>query len=225
MRMSALQVHGKRLGRSPQADDCQLTKEVDRLRGFKRSNAGLLRPSCESRAPCSRCAPDLLCLGGRAASAAVPTTGLRPLTPAPSGRRTIGGAVLASVGASRRPLGPGGCESCDFEPANRRTVPLLDGTNLFSVLTGDERIRLAAALGPTGPPHAMGVSVCRVRDIVIDDVRDRGDIDPAGGDIGCDEDLEASAPESVHRAISLCLRHVALRHIDGGVRGWLRQDP
>ena len=57
----------------------------------------------------------------------------------------------------------------------------------------------------------MSVRLRRVRHIVIDDVRDRGDIDPAGGDIGCDEDLEALAPKSVHRAISLCLRHVALQ--------------
>ncbi len=57
-----------------------------------------------------------------------------------------------------------------------------------------------------GAPDAVHVDVGRGRDVEVDDVGDRRDVQAAGGDVGGDEDRHAAALEGEHHAVALALR-------------------
>ena len=59
---------------------------------------------------------------------------------------------------------------------------------------------------------------CDFRDVVIYDVSNMGDVDAAGGDVGCDEDAMASFGEALEGLIALSLRTIAV-NLGGGVAG------
>ena len=62
----------------------------------------------------------------------------------------------------------------------------------------------------------MGVGVRRVRHVVVHDMRDAGDVEPAGSDVRRDQDRVATFPEARQRAVALRLGHVSLKR-DGPV--------
>src|SRR3712207_7031155 len=55
------------------------------------------------------------------------------------------------------------------------------------------------------------VDVRRRRDVEVHDVRDRGDVEAAGGDVGGDENLHAPGLERDHHAVTGALGHVAVQ--------------
>ncbi len=62
---------------------------------------------------------------------------------------------------------------------------------------------------------AVDVVLDRLRKIVVDDAPDVGDVDPAGGDVGRDEDAVAAAPEPFQRLAALLLRPVRVQALRG----------
>ena len=75
----------------------------------------------------------------------------------------------------------------------------------------DERDRDALAPGATRPADAVDVRLGVRRDVVVDDVRDVLDVEPARRDVGRDEDVEGTVAETVHHAVALVLRHAAVQ--------------
>ena len=61
-----------------------------------------------------------------------------------------------------------------------------------------------------GPADAMDVILRHHRQVIIDDVRDMGNIDAARGDVGGHQDPEMSVAKAVDGVIALLLRSVAV---------------
>ena len=74
----------------------------------------------------------------------------------------------------------------------------------------DEQQRRAGSAGTTGAADAMHVGLGVVRDVVVQHVRDALDVEPAGGDVGGDEDVELSVLEGGDGALAHRLRDVAV---------------
>ena len=74
----------------------------------------------------------------------------------------------------------------------------------------DERDRDPLAPGAPRPAGAMDVGVGVRRDVVVDDVRDVIDVEPARRDVRCHENIEGTVAEAVHDAVTLVLRHAAV---------------
>ena len=68
--------------------------------------------------------------------------------------------------------------------------------------------------GPAGTADAVDVAVAVVRRIEVDDVRDPGDVDAAGGDVGRDQRVDMAGLERCQRPLALALGLVAV-HRDG----------
>ena len=83
------------------------------------------------------------------------------------------------------------------------------------VFRGDERARFAGAFRAAGAANSVGVGLWRIRHIVIDDVRDLGDVNAARRDVCGDQDVNRAAFEATHHPLACILRHVALER--GGV--------
>ena len=64
---------------------------------------------------------------------------------------------------------------------------------------------VSRGFGAACAAYAMNVVFRIDGDIEIDDVRDAGDINAAGGDIGCNHNAVVAAFETVHCALSLAL--------------------
>ncbi len=60
----------------------------------------------------------------------------------------------------------------------------------------------------------MDVDIGRDRHVVVDDVRDGRDVQPAGRDVGGDEDRQTPALEREHHPVAAALRHVAVERLD-----------
>src|SRR5688500_13055151 len=60
-----------------------------------------------------------------------------------------------------------------------------DARELTAFFGGDERIRDAFAAHAAGAADAVDVIVARLRDIVVDDVRNAAHVDAAADDVGC----------------------------------------
>ena len=95
-----------------------------------------------------------------------------------------------------------------------RVRVLLDRREVARLARLDERDRAARAADATRAPDAVHVDVGRGRDVEVDDVRDRRDVQAARGDVGGDEDLHAGVLEGDHHAVALPLAHVAVQRLD-----------
>jgi hypothetical protein len=73
------------------------------------------------------------------------------------------------------------------------------------LIAGNKGNCVTRGFGPACPADAMNVVFGEGRDIEIDDVRDAGDIDSSGGDIGCNHNAVFSAFEAIHCVLSLAL--------------------
>ena len=88
--------------------------------------------------------------------------------------------------------------------ADRRTVEgqdvdlppehVLDRAQPIALVARHERERLAGAAGATRPADAMHVVLRHVRQLVVDDLRQLDDVEPACSDVGGDEHLHLVAP-------------------------------
>src|SRR5215203_337477 len=78
----------------------------------------------------------------------------------------------------------------------------------------DQGNRLAGATGPSGAANAVDISLGTLRDVIIDHVRDIGDIETARGDVGGNQHLRLPAAEAAHDAVALRLREVTMDGLD-----------
>ena len=75
---------------------------------------------------------------------------------------------------------------------------------------GDEGDRVAGAAGPAGAADAVHVGLGVGGDVVVDDVADPLDVEPAGGDVGRDQDVELAVAQLADGPLALRLRDVAV---------------
>ena len=76
----------------------------------------------------------------------------------------------------------------------------------------------AGGAGPGGAPGAVQVGLVLGGRVDVDDELDAGDVDPPGGDVGGDHDVDLPGGEGPHGALARVLAHVALE-LDGGDPG------
>ena len=84
-----------------------------------------------------------------------------------------------------------------------------DSRKIVYVLFAAKRVRFARLACAGGAPDAMHVVFRFVRQIVIDDHRQIVHVDAACGDVGCDEDRNASVFKSVEHLQPFRLRQIA----------------
>ena len=92
-----------------------------------------------------------------------------------------------------------------------RTDNSIDRTNHVPVVSGNKRERFTAASCPACPSDAVNVCLGGGRDIVVDDMRNPGNVNTASGDIGGHQDLERPVAEAVEGGLTLSLREVPLQ--------------
>ena len=85
---------------------------------------------------------------------------------------------------------------------------------LGSLFGRDERVSDSLASHAAGAADAVDVVVAEGRNVVIDDVRDAADVDPATDHVGGDQVPDFRFAETEHHAIAPLLRQVAVDAID-----------
>ena len=93
---------------------------------------------------------------------------------------------------------------------DRRVGHALDGAQHATLARGDKQDRLAGTACAAGAADAVHVRLGVVRDVVVEHVRDALDIQAAGCNIGCHEDVQAAVAQLVHGALALLLGDVAV---------------
>lgn len=128
------------------------------------------------------------------------------------GRRA--GRALPPLGRAGRPLAARG--RC---LRRRRLAPdhrdrglhrLFDGAQLVDFSRGAEGDGTAVTSGTRGATDAVDIVVRHVRQVIVIDMRDLGDIQPARGDIGRNQHLRLTLAEGLQRAFTLTLAFVAV---------------
>ena len=92
--------------------------------------------------------------------------------------------------------------------------PPCDVAGVGLLLGEHERDRSAVTAGASRSAGSVHVSGGLVRRIEVDHLCDAVDVEPARGDVGCDERLDLSAFELSESAFARSLRHVSV-HRDG----------
>ena len=90
-------------------------------------------------------------------------------------------------------------------PDDASADELLQRTKLRLFLRADEADGVAHGLGAAGAADAVDVVLGVGGNVVVDDVRDAGDVDAAGGDVGGDHHLVAAALEAFEGLDALVL--------------------
>ena len=88
----------------------------------------------------------------------------------------------------------------------------LDAAQQVHLVHAHERDRLAGQARPAGPADAMDVVLRVPRELEVDDDRQVLDVEPAGSDVGRDQDADLAGLEALERARPFGLRSV---RVDG----------
>src|SRR5262245_31991673 len=102
-------------------------------------------------------------------------------------------------------------EALEPPARDRLAEHALDRSHGCVVVGCDQREGVALALGPAGTPDPVDIGVGRVRDVVVDHMRDCGDIDPARRDVGGDHNLVGTAAKAMEGGLALVLAAVAVQ--------------
>ena len=86
-----------------------------------------------------------------------------------------------------------------------------NGTNHLPIISGNKSERFATASGPAGPADAVNVGFRRCRDIIVDDMRNPGNVNSARGDIGGHQDLKIAVPKAIQCGLTFSLGKVSLQ--------------
>ena len=84
----------------------------------------------------------------------------------------------------------------ESDPEKPGSDSALDGAEIGFLVRGHEGERVPRQLGAGRAADAVDVVLGDVRDVEVDDVRERLDVDAARGDVGRDEDAEFSLLET-----------------------------
>jgi len=101
-----------------------------------------------------------------------------------------------------------------LQPRNFLSNEMLNRLQRGQLLAVHQRESVADVLGATSPPNAMDVIFRVFGNIVINDVTDAGDIEPARGDIGRDHHFVFAALESFERLDPFALRAIRMQDRD-----------
>ena len=109
-----------------------------------------------------------------------------------------------------------------FEPelGNLGADEALDVADVGGVFRRDERDGVADGLRATGAADAVHVVFWFLRDVVVDDVGDAGDVDTAGRDIGGDHDFVLAGLKAFEGLDALILGAVGVEDGDGVIGGF-----
>ena len=103
-----------------------------------------------------------------------------------------------------------GLEALDRLARDAAAEDALDVVEQLELVDADQRDGIAVDAGPAGPADAMDVVLGDHRQLEVDDVRERLDVEAAGGDLGRDEDREPAGLEVGQGADALRLALVAV---------------
>ena len=101
-------------------------------------------------------------------------------------------------------------ETLDLVPLQQPLDAHLDPRQLGAFLWRDERIGDAFATHPPRATHAMHVVIAKRGDVVIDDVRDAGNVDAAADHVGGHQVLDFALAKTRHDAVAVVLLQVAV---------------
>ena len=93
---------------------------------------------------------------------------------------------------------------------DRRMHQALDRLKIRPLAGVAERQRGASGSGARGAADAVHIALRLIRQLVVDHMRDVGNVDAARGDIGCNENAHAAAAKRIERAHARVLRLVAV---------------
>src|SRR5450756_1715350 len=96
-------------------------------------------------------------------------------------------------------------EAGEGTPFDGRSQNLLDIADQDRVFLSNQRERVSRMESSAGTPDAMGVGVRRVRDVIVDDVRDLCHIDAASRNVGSDQYLVASVTKAAQCRLACAL--------------------
>ena len=128
-------------------------------------------------------------------------------------------ALLAAIVISSAAVVVGARRAGKTGRAFTRSNRNIDLHQLFDVVQQAGLVRCAesngdaVAAGTGGTADAVDISVRYFRQVVVEDVRHGRDIDAAGRDVGCDQNLDLAVLEALQGALALALALVA---VDGG---------
>ena len=103
-----------------------------------------------------------------------------------------------------------GLEARDRLARDAAPEDAFDVVEQLQLVDADERDGVAVDAGATGPADAVDVVLGDHRQLEVDDVRERLDVEAARGDLGRDEDREPAGLEVGERADALRLALVAV---------------
>jgi hypothetical protein len=132
---------------------------------------------------------------------------IRGIPPRPSTATTAIAIAIATSGSAEVFF----LETGKLRSRDRRTQNPLRISNPAAIFPCDERASLAALVGTARAADSMGVGLGGARRIEIDHVVDACDIEAAGSDIRCDQDVESTIAKASHRTVPLPLTHVPLQ--------------
>ena len=129
--------------------------------------------------------------------------------------RAARGAGHRAHARQGRPFVGDGVETGDFVAFQQAIDPHFDSRELVAFLGRDEGEGHALAAHAAGPAHAVNVVVGELRDVVVDDVGDPADVDPAAHHVGGHQVAHATFAEALHHAVAQLLGQVAVdrRHV------------
>ena len=134
--------------------------------------------------------------------------------------RSTPAATIAAAGAAIVAFAPDTADGLDGrqqfggDGGNRNLVTdeFLDLRQAEDVFFAGERDGVARGAGARGAADAMHVVLGILRQVVVEHVRDLGDVQAAGGDVGRHQHRQVSLGEVCEQFHPLGLRHVARQH-------------
>ena len=127
------------------------------------------------------------------------------LAGSPALRRPYGGLIAGPAGAahSTAPLlarvGELGGSRLAVDPRDVMVEQPFDRLDRFDIFRRDQGCGEAFAAGAAGAPDAVDIVLGMDRNVVVEDVADVGDVEPAGGDVARGEKGDRAVAEGVER--------------------------
>ena len=87
---------------------------------------------------------------------------------------------------------------------------LLNSPHVLTVLTRNESDRFTRRTSSAGPADSMDVRFAFLRNVLVDNVRDSGDVDTPSGNVGCDKHAESPLLKARQGIVPLTLRSVRM---------------
>src|SRR5437868_9903933 len=95
----------------------------------------------------------------------------------------------------------------------------LDVAQIAALIRAAESDGDAVGAGARGAPDAVDILLGHVGQVEVDDMADAGNVDPAGGDVGCDQHRHVAGLEAGESALALRLALVAVDRAGGDAGG------